>query len=364
MKIVHQGDVCRIYSASLMKLEQVTMNENQNLPFFVLSGRRQYRVRSILALYWSLLYISIRRLFRGPQFPNWNWPLETTTHFMKAQASTTFEMANHTDGREYEDALVFGSPAATRVIIEPVPLPVKGHWYEPKAGARDVTVLYLHGGGYTYYSKSHENLIALVTLAAESRTFALDYRLAPEHSFPAQLEDALAAYRWLLETGVAPERLVVMGDSAGGNLTLALLLALKDARVPLPALAICLAPWVDLSNSGNSMTTNADHDWIEKRMADRWAKWFCKGTSTHDPLVSPNHADLRGLPPIYIQAGSAEILYDMICAFAEKAKGQGADVTLQVWENMTHDFQAFGDITPESKEALLRIGEVITERIK
>ncbi len=284
-------------------------------------------------------------------------------YFLKTQAAAAFSLPDPADGREYEDALVFNSSAVAQVRIDPVNLSVKGHWYQPKSGARHVTVLYLHGGGYAYYSKAHQNLIALITLAAKSQTFALDYRLIPEHPFPAQLEDALAAYRWLLETGVAPERLVVAGDSAGGNLALALLLSLRDAQLPLPALGICLAPWTDLSNSGDSMTTNATYDWIEKRMADRWADWFCKNANVGNPLISPIHADLKGLPPIYIQAGSAEILHDMICSFADQAEKQGANVRLDVWTNMTHDFQAFGNTTPESAEALQRIREVVEKYI-
>ena len=339
------------------------MKENLNRASFELSGRWQYRLRSVFTLYWSLLYVSVRRLLRGPRFPNWSWTLETSTHFLKAQTNTAFDMPNLAAGREYEDALVFTSPALAQVNVEPVDLPVKGHWYQPKSAAPHVTVLYLHGGGYAYYSKAHQNLIALVTLAADSRTFALDYRLIPEHPFPAQLEDALAAYRWLLETGVAPERLVISGDSAGGNLALALLLALKEARLPFPALAICLAPWTDVANSGESMTANETHDWVEKRMPVKWAEWFCRDTDAGNPLVSPINADLSGLPPIYVQAGSAEILHDMICAFADHAEKQGAHVKLEVWPNMTHDFQAFGDITLESQQALRRIGDVVRDYV-
>lgn len=339
------------------------MPENLNQGPFELSGRWQYRLRSILTLCWSMLYITFHRLFRGPRFSNWSWTLETSTYFLKAQTAIAFDMPNVIDGREYEDSLTFSSSAVAQVKIEPVNFPVKGDWYQPKVAVGHVTVLYLHGGGYAYYSKAHQNLIALVTLASESKTFALDYRLIPEHPFPAQLQDALAAYRWLLETGIAPEHLVIAGDSSGGNLTLALLLALRDARVPLPALAICLAPWTDVSNSGDSMTTNEAFDWVDKRMPAQWADWFCKESTVSNPLVSPIHADLSGLSPIYIQAGSAEILADMISAFADLAVKQGAQVSLEVWPNMTHDFQSFGDIIPESKEALQRIREVVREHV-
>jgi epsilon-lactone hydrolase len=337
------------------------MKENLNGKPFSLYGRWNYRARSFLKLYEAMLSVSIRRMLRGPRFTNWSWGLETSTYFMKTQASAAFDLSNLTDGREFEDALVFHSPALDQVCIQPADLAVKGDWVQPRSTAPRVTVLYLHGGGFAYYSRAHNNLIALVALAAQARTFALDYRLAPEHPYPAQLEDAQAAYRWLLESGVAPERLVIVGDSAGGNLALALLLSLRAARLPLPALAVCLAPWIDLANTGASMTANGPHDWIQKRMPDRWAGWYCRGADPCDPLISPLHADFRGLPPIYIQAGSAEILLDSIRTLAERAQQQGANVQLEVWPNMTHDFQAFGSITPESRQALQRIGEVVEQ---
>jgi epsilon-lactone hydrolase len=331
---------------------------------FTLHGRWQYRWRSILALCWSMLFIAVRRLWRGPRRPNWSGAFETVWHFMRSQVVTAFEMPDLAKAREYEDALVFASPAVDQVRIEPVDCPIRGHWYRPQSQLRDVTMLYLHGGGYVYYARHmYQSLIALVTLAAEAQTFALDYRLAPEHPFPAQLEDALAAYRWLLETGLAPERLVIAGDSAGGNLTLALLLALRDAGLPFPAVAIGLCPWIDLANSGESLTTNAPYDWIEARMAVQWSKWFRQEADACQPLISPLHADLKGLPPIYLQAGGAEILHDMIGSFATCAEQQGVPVKLDVWPNMPHDFQAFGDMLPESRAALARIGEVVRDSV-
>jgi len=339
------------------------MKENLNSAPFELRGRWQYRFRSLIIFCWSLVFITTRRLLKGARFPNWNWTLESSTYFTKQQTKIAFDMLDIEDGREYEDSFMFASPALAKVKIEPVTAPVKGHWVQPKAAMRPVTVLYLHGGGYAYYSRAHHNLIALVTLSVGSRTFALDYRLTPEHAFPAQLEDAMAAYRWLIQSGVEPGNLVVMGDSAGGNLSLALLLALKEAQEPLPAMAVCISPWTDATNSGQSMTGNESHDWVEKRMPVRWAGWYCKDTLASHPLVSPVNADLIGLPPVYIQAGSAEILRDMIISFAENSKKQGAQVRLEVWENMTHDFQAYGDLIPESQEALRRIGEIVREYV-
>ena len=121
-----------------------------------------------------------------------------------------------------------------------------------------------------------------------------------------------------------------MGDSAGGNLTLALLLSLRDTQLPMPALGVCICPWTDLGNSGASMTQNETYDWVKKRMAERWAQWFCHGADPRNPVISPIHADLKGLAPIYVQAGSAEILYDMIRTFADRGHRCGGDGALEV----------------------------------
>jgi acetyl esterase/lipase len=156
---------------------------------------------------------------------------------------------------------------------------------------------------------------------------------------------------------------VVAGDSAGGNLALALLVALRDAQTPLPALAICISPWTDLANSGESMANNQIYDWPQKRMPEKWAEWLCNGDNPQNPLISPIHADLHGLPHIFIQAGETEILFDMIRQFADSAKRQGADVVLEVWENMNHDFQAYGDSVPQSHAALSHIGRVVHQHV-
>jgi acetyl esterase/lipase len=242
---------------------------------FVLSGRWNDQLQSLLALSWSACVIPLRRLFFGPRRPGWTMGFEMANHFMTYQTRRAFNMADTARGREYEDALVFYSPVREQVTIEPAEGQVRGDWYRPVTGGEDVTLLYLHGGGYASYPRAYRNFIALVTLAARSRTFALNYRLIPEHPFPAQLDDALAAYRWLLETGTDPGRLVVAGDSAGGNLLLALLLSLRDSGTPLPALGVGICPWTDVGNGGESMTRNEPFDWVEKAMAVRWALPRC-----------------------------------------------------------------------------------------
>jgi epsilon-lactone hydrolase len=327
-------------------------------------GPPRYRLRSAAELSRSVLEVSARRALKGPRLPGWNWFLEVATQLSKRQTLAAFRMSNENvkEARRYLDSVVISSPALSEVSITPVlQEKFRGSWFVSKNTEPRVSVLYFHGGGYSFYPQAYAHFIVLITLAAKSRTFALDYRLSPEHRFPAQLEDALNAYRWLLEKGADPDRMIVAGDSAGGNLTLALLLAARESKLPLPALAVALSPPTDFDPDHIS---KEDFDWIEKPMLVQWADWFCDSAERRNPLVSPLWADLRGLPPIYMQAGRAEILYASIQAFADRAQKQGADVVLETWENMTHDFQIFGLDSPQSAEALQKIGQVIEARVR
>jgi epsilon-lactone hydrolase len=328
-------------------------------------GPTRYRLRSAAELSRSILEVSSRRSLKGPRRPSWNWLVEVGTQMLKRHVATAFAMHDVKQARRYLDSLVITSPALSEVNITPVTEEkFRGKWFSSKNMQTGVTVLYFHGGGYSFYPKSYDSFIALIAQAAKARTFALDYRLSPEHRFPAQLEDSLHAYRWLLEKGVDAGNLVVAGDSAGGNLALALLFRARDSNLPFPALAVALSPPTDLETEYQSLATNQGTDWIDKPELLHWAEWFCDSTQLRDPLISPMWADLRGLPPIYIQAGSAEILYDSIQAFVNRAKSQGADVVLEAWEDMNHVFQMFGPDAPQSAEALRRIGEVIDLRIR
>ena len=338
-------------------------------------GPPRYRLRSAAELSQAIFEASARRTIKGPRLPGWTWFVEVATEVLKRQTLVAFQMSDVTEARRYLDSVVFVSPALSEVSITPVvEEKFRGSWFAGKDSAGEsgkkneprVNVLYFHGGGYSYYPQAYSNFIALITLAAKSRTFALDYRLSPEHRFPAQLEDALNAYRWLLGMGVDPESLIVAGDSAGGNLTLALLLAARESKLPLPALAIALSPPTDLEAVfiETELSSRPSVDWIDKPMLEQWSKWFCDAAESRNPLVSPLRADLRGLPPIYIQAGRAEILYSSIQAFADRARQQGADVVLESWEDMTHVFQMFGLDSPQSAEALRKIGQAIDARVR
>jgi epsilon-lactone hydrolase len=314
-------------------------------------GPLRYRLRCAAELSQAALEVFARRAVKGPRLRGWNWFVELVTQILKRQTLAAFRMGDVKEARRYLNSVVISSPALSEVSITPVVQEkFRGSWFAGKNTEPRITVLYLHGGGYSFYPRAYANSIALITLAANSRTFALDYRLAPEHRFPAQLEDALNAYHWLLETGADPESLIVSGDSAGANLALALLLAARDSKLALPTLVVALSPPTDFE--------------IEKRMLAQWADWFCDAAERWHPLVSPVRADLSGLPPIYIQAGGAEILHDSIQAFAHCAQKQGADVVLQTWEDMNHVFQMFGLDSPQSAEALRMIGQVIDERVR
>jgi epsilon-lactone hydrolase len=240
---------------------------------------------------------------------------------------------------------------------------VPGEWVSAPGADPGRNVLYLHGGGYTIGSiKTHRCLAGWVSRAAKALVLIIDYRLAPEHPFPAAVDDSLAAYRFMLDSGVNPARTVVAGDSAGGGLAVAALLAIRDAKLPLPAAAVCLSPWVDMEGTGESMKTKADVDpMVGPNLADM-AKAYLGGKDLRTPLASPLYADLKGLPPMLIQVGTAEVLLDDSSRLAQRAREAGVEVVYEPWENMIHVWQIFVPMLDESKQAVQRIGEYIRSK--
>ncbi len=241
---------------------------------------------------------------------------------------------------------------------------VPGEWVEVSESEPDRVLLYLHGGGYTLCSpETHRGLVARLSRVARTRALVIDYRLAPEHPFPAAVEDAEAAYRWLLATGQPAEKIVIAGDSAGGGLTAALLLAIRDAGLPRPAGAALLSPWTDLALTGWSMLTKADEDpMLRPDSAMLGARHYLGETIPTHPLASPLYANLAGLPPLFVQVGDKEILLDDSRRFVEKARNAGTDATLEVWPGMPHVFQAFPQL-PEAHEAVTHMGTFLAERL-
>ena len=253
-------------------------------------------------------------------------------------------------------------PSARQVECEPVSAGgVKAEWITAPNAAADRAILYLHGGVYIMGSiNTHRELIARLSKAAQARILALDYRLAPEHPFPAPVEDATAAYRWMLEQGLKPSRIAVAGDSAGGGLTVAALVAFRDAGLPMPAAGIPISPWVDLEAIGESMKTRSSQDPIVKpEMIREIARVYLAGQNPRSPLAAPLYADLHGLPPLLIHVGDAEALLDDSKRLAERAKAGGVDVTLEVWPEMPHVWHLFAHFLPEGQQAIDRAGEFV-----
>jgi monoterpene epsilon-lactone hydrolase len=224
-------------------------------------------------------------------------------------------------------------------------------------------VLLFHGGGYMCGNpEGVRDLTTRLARAARARVLVPDYRLAPENSFPSAVEDARSAYRFLLERGQAPERLAVIGESAGGGLAVATLLAIKDDGLPLPAAAVTISAWVDMTVSGESVVSKAEVDPIASGDSLRMsAMAYLQGQDPTNPLASPLQGDLSGLPPLLIQVGSEEVLLDDSTRLAERARTAGVDVTLEVAPDLPHVYQYFASFLPQAQAAIDRAGEFITK---
>jgi epsilon-lactone hydrolase len=338
------------------------MSARRMLPHLHFTGPAQYRLRSVAEVNQSILEVTLRRALKGPKRPGWNWIVELGTQILRRRVATAFKMHDVHEARRYLDSVELTLPALSEVTVAPsVDGKVRGKWFSPRNEMSGRTVLYIHGGGFSFYPRAYDNFIALIALATESRMFVPEYRLSPEYRFPVQLEDALAAYRWLLQARTDPDLLVIGGDSAGGNLAVALLVAVRELNLPLPSLAFALSPPTDFEITE---FRNEEYDWIDSRMLLKWADWYCDPVERRNALVSSLHADLHGLPLIYLQAGRAEVLYDSIRRFADHARSQGANITLEAWDDMNHDFQMFGPYASQSADALRRLGKVITTHSK
>ena len=241
---------------------------------------------------------------------------------------------------------------------------VKAEWVSAPDSDAGRAVLYLHGGGYVIGSiNTHRSLAARLSRASKARVLVIDYRLAPEHPHPAAVDDSVAAYRWMLTQGLKPARIAVAGDSAGGGLTVATLLAIRDAKLPLPGAGACLSPWVDLEGIGESMTTKAGVDPIvQKAGLLQMAAAYLGGKAPRTPLAAPLYADLSGLPPLLIQVGTAETLLDDASRLAERARKAGVTVSYEPWESMIHVWHLFAPMLDEGQQAIDRIGEFVRKQ--
>ncbi len=297
---------------------------------------------------------------------------------MPSLRSRIFRFAiRHTDFMKGEHGTVAGIRRTTDVAARLLPVPrevavhkaragnVPGEWIVPKNAAADRAILYMHGGGFVFGSLiSHRAMIARLACAAGVRAFSVDYRLAPEHPFPAALEDCVNAYRGLLEDGWEARRIAVAGDSAGGTLALALILSLKKKGVPLPAAAVCISPVTDMLWSGSSMRTKAGVDPIfpeggSSPLGSSIHADYIRSADPRDPLISPLYGDLHGMPPVLLHVGEDEVLLDDSVRLAERVRAAGGRAELVVWEGMWHVFQVFAPFLPEAAQSIRQMGEFL-----
>lgn len=235
-------------------------------------------------------------------------------------------------------------------------------WIRPNGTDKGKVLLHLHGGGYVNGGiASHLMMCIPMAQTLNMNVLLPEYRLAPENPFPAALEDVVKIYHWLLKQGYTSNNIIISGDSAGGGLSLATVLSLRDQHDPLPAAIVCMSPWVDLTMSGKSHNTNAKEDVILKtETLKEWADCYIGTEKPEHPLISPIFGDLHDLPPMFIQVGSDEILLDDAITLAEIAP----NATLKIWDGMWHDWHAFGALLRESKQAFEEIKQFINAQFE
>lgn len=293
-----------------------------------------------LAALVGIVQAVFHRLRHGPAVPGWSWSTELTR---AALAATTRTAVRHSDFGLWSTARLATPPLSASVrrrvdVVRAQAGGVHGEWIHVRGAEHDQPVLlYLHGGGYVMGSPAMERpfITSMALEAGASDVFSADYRLAPKHRYPAAVEDAVSSYLGMLEGGVDPDRLVIVGDSAGGGLAMALLVSLRDAGHRLPAGAVLLSPWVDLANTASTIITHRTTDYLPA-MANRPALEYLGDADPTEPTASPLYADLTGLPPLLIMAGGREMILEDATRLADRARSAGVDVTLVIEPDMYH----------------------------
>lgn len=239
---------------------------------------------------------------------------------------------------------------------------LRGIWISLPDSLTERVVLFFHGGGFTTGSTdSHLGLCIRLARASRARVLSIDYRLAPEHVFPAAVEDAVAAYHYLNSKGYSPHHIVPVGIASGGTLVLSLLISSRDQGLPLPPAGVCMSPMTDMLFAGESVLKNRDRDWLLPEHLQAIRTDYLGTRDARDPLASPAHARLAGLPRLYVQAGTHELLLSDIGAFVDKARWAGVPVQAEIWEGMFHCWQVFAEHVPEGQEAIGQAGAFIED---
>ena len=321
------------------------------------SGPLSARLSSFVALNLIGLATYARHAVGSRMEPTWDANFEIGVRFWRRQFTQAMGQADINFGRRLLDSLQMETDVVYDVAIKSCSQP-RGHWYVPATRQSEATLLYFHGGGYTFHGAMSKRFAAMLAHHCGAALFAPDYRLTPEHPHPAQIEDALEAWHYV--STIAPaKRLVVIGDSAGGHMALTLLLSLKSSALPQPALCVALCPWTDIGERGASLTDNNRYDLVQGWMALQFGAWLDPEQQFGRHALSPISHNFKGLAPIYLQAGGREVLHDMICEFATVQADYGADVLLDVWADMPHCFQLYDSLKSSSTEALSRVRSAV-----
>ncbi len=311
------------------------------------------RLNSFAAINRIAIGTYFRHLIGRRIAPDWDETFEIGIRFVRRQFTAAMKHADIAQGRLLFDSLQTETDDIYDVDVEACDTP-RGHWYRPRTRRSGKTLLYFHGGGYTFHGSVSARFAAMLAHHVGAELFAPDYRLTPEHPHPAQAEDALEAWLFLTRT-VAPRDIVIIGDSAGGHMALMLLQTLKERSLEQPGLCVGLCPWTDIGDRGASLRDNDRFDLVQGWMALQFGKWLDPNDTFGRETLSPIYHDFTGLAPIYLQAGGREVLHDMIAEFAEVQKTRGANVTLDVWPDMPHNFHAFDRLKLSSVEALEKL---------
>jgi monoterpene epsilon-lactone hydrolase len=303
-----------------------------------------------------------RRAVRGPLRPSWTVRTEIAQSVMRA---VLMRSKTHSPQwlRDVQGSVPAQVPLAGEVEFAPLTLGgVPCEACTPRAARPERTVLYLHGGGYVIGSiAGYRDLVSRLAVGGNARVVSVDYRLAPEHPFPAQQDDCLAAARALLAEGTPPAKLAIAGDSAGAALAVATLCGLRDLGAPLPAAAVLISPWTEPFADGGSMVAHDPYDFGDRALLVRWAR--DTAAPPDDPRFHVPNAKLTNLPPLLVQGGGAELLFDQIHRFCEQARAAGVDVELEMAPDMFHDFQLQAALLPEGAAALDAAGSFLRRRI-
>jgi acetyl esterase/lipase len=300
------------------------------------------------------------RLFRGPKRPGWTFRFEILVAVLREAIALTGLKAVSGQSRRRLSTRVPRSIALEQKLESTTfaGLPVDIHTPHSWTPGGP-TILYLHGGAYISCSPgTHRELVSRIAFACGARCVVPDYRLAPDHPFPAAIDDAVSAYHALLAEGVDPRTLFLAGDSAGGGLSVATLLSLRDAGSPLPRGAVLLSPWVDLAGTSETMLTNRTFDYLSGDTVAT-AKLYAKDAELSHPLVSPVYAELAGLPPLLVQSGDAEILFAENQRLVERARAAGVLVQHEIEPGMIHVFQGFASVSPQGRAAIVSVGRFV-----